>query len=455
MTTELLTPTGAPSSSFREWFRRYGAFALALFLLATSKWGSYLPSGHPPYISDIVIGGLLLQRILAGRSDPRAGPVKDGSWLRPAVAVLLFWCLLEFTTGSLSQNALRDGAPYLYAVVVFLAAAPAVGARLKIARAIDVSLIFHAAWISVVLAAPSVYNVVPHLGQIYPFQLRNDFDGTVCAIFAALSFHRALCGRRIIRNVIYSGWGVALTLLLRERAALLALISLIVVVAVLAVHRRRSRWVDRAKALVPIVIICLPLMYMEVSQTFGYKRFVSGLQGYVPFIPAGPSVGGAVGTTHARLKAWTAVIDYLEPSPRREWVGVGFGPDFMHSSGADVLLLGNINPDVRSPHNYFVGTWARLGLIGLALDVLVIVGGLHLAIVLRRRAPELTDVDVLAIMATVALPVAASVGVILESPFGAVPYFWALGHMSARVAELRRGPVPLPTLPVGAVVSGR
>jgi hypothetical protein len=411
-------------------------FALALFLLATSKWGSYLPTGHPPYITDIVLGGLVLQAALGGRAGTR-GPVRDGTWMRPALVALIFWVLLEFVTGSFSQDALRDGAPYLYGVAAFLVTAPPARAQLKMQRAVDALLVFHGVWITVALLAPSVFLAIPTMGQIHPFQPRNDFDGTVCAIFAALALHRALSGRRVARNVVYVGWSTVLTLALRERAALLALGALLVVVALLAVQRRRSRWAGRAKALVPLAIMCLPLLYLGVSHTFGYQRFVSGLQGYVPFVSAGPNVGGAVNTTHARAQAWNAVVNYLEPSARREWLGVGFGPDFMHASGADVLLLGGPNPDVRSPHNYFLGTWARTGLVGLCLDALVIVGGLHLAISLRRRAPELSDVDILAIMAAVALPVAASVGVILESPFGALPYFWALGHMSSRVAELR------------------
>jgi len=34
------------------------------------------------------------------------------------------------------------------------------------------------------------------------------------------------------------------------------------------------------------------------------------------------------------------------------------------------------------------------------------------------------------------IPVAALLGVILESPFGALPYFWALGHLSARACQV-------------------
>jgi hypothetical protein len=33
------------------------------------------------------------------------------------------------------------------------------------------------------------------------------------------------------------------------------------------------------------------------------------------------------------------------------------------------------------------------------------------------------------------VPVVAMLGVVLESPFGAVPYFWALGHLAATRQE--------------------
>jgi hypothetical protein len=34
------------------------------------------------------------------------------------------------------------------------------------------------------------------------------------------------------------------------------------------------------------------------------------------------------------------------------------------------------------------------------------------------------------------IPVVAFVGVVLESPFGALPYFWAIGHLSARACQV-------------------
>ena len=48
------------------------------------------------------------------------------------------------------------------------------------------------------------------------------------------------------------------------------------------------------------------------------------------------------------------------------------------------------------------------------------------------RAPT---ASVLAALLAISLPLVSMLGVVLESPFGAIPYFWALGQLAVlRVA---------------------
>ncbi len=104
-----------------------------------------------------------------------------------------------------------------------------------------------------------------------------------------------------------------------------------------------------------------------------------------------------------------------------------------------MLLLGTAaaeQEDVRSPHNYLLGTWARLGLVGVILVLGLLIAGLRLARLVAKRAPHLRDDDVLAMLLVASIPVVAFVGVVLESPFGALPYFWAIGHLSARACQV-------------------
>ena len=111
-------------------------------------------------------------------------------------------------------------------------------------------------------------------------------------------------------------------------------------------------------------------------------------------------------------------------------VGVGFGPDFLYESHAAYYLLGPVVADersVRSPHNYYLGSWARIGLIGLGLIVGVTVSALRAAWRKRRDRDDLATFAGLALTGFVTV---ALFGVMLESPFGAVPFFWALGILS-------------------------
>lgn len=426
-----------------EWLRDYGVLALSMFLLATSKWGSYLPLGIPPYVSDIVLALVISRHFLwrAGTSSPKG----DGTLLRPAAVVMFVWCLSEFLRGTYSLTAVRDYAPYFYVVALFLVTVPPERVRPRVGRWIEGIIIFHASWISLSIAVPTIYSHVPNLaGKIYLFQPRNDFDGAVCGMFAAFALHRAFAGRFIPYNVALAGWNTILMLYLRERAGLLSFCFALLIVLWLRKDRAKSSQFARAKALVPVLILCLPLLYVFGSHTPTYQRFVAAVHHYVPFVHSDPAYASDTGTEVARERAWGRIIDWQDKSVSRETLGVGFGADFMHESGADILLLGGPSPDVRSPHNYFVGTWARLGVIGLGIVSVIVLCGLWLAVLVRRTAQVFTDADVLALLVTVAIPAAAAVGVILESPFGAVPYFWALGHLSWRAAELRRSKALLP-----------
>ncbi len=77
----------------------------------------------------------------------------------------------------------------------------------------------------------------------------------------------------------------------------------------------------------------------------------------------------------------------------------------------------------------------------VTLAVLAVVAAFRLA----TRAAVPPDLDLFAGLLVVALPITALLGVVFESPFGAIPYFWAVGYLGARMAEeglWRRQPVP-------------
>lgn len=417
--------------------QQYGPYALALYLLATTKWGSGVsPLGGPPYITDLVLMVLLIDRAVAAAAH-RSISTPLEPWVGFLVTVLLTWSVILLVFGSVSQNALRDAAPYLYGVTVFLIRPPKESTESAASRALMAVLIFHAAWVTLVQISPSLATSTPIIyGNTHLLSLRTDIDSLVCGLLAAIGLHRALAGRDPGRSLLLAGWGTALVLLLSSRAGLLAFIAQIIVVVLLAPARRRLAAKYDARVAVAILLMCVPMMLLGISQGNSVHRLSLAVSGN----GAASEANGAIGTENAREKSWRVLVQYIGRDPARTARGVGFGPDFLHDSSADALLLGTAaaaQEDVRSPHDYLLNTWARLGLVGLVLVLALLVSGLRLARLVARRAPRIRDDDVLAMLLVASIPVAALLGVVLESPFGALPYFWALGHLSARACQLR------------------
>ncbi|MGH8940709.1 MAG: O-antigen ligase family protein, partial [Actinomycetes bacterium] len=141
-------------------------------------------------------------------------------------------------------------------------------------------------------------------------------------------------------------------------------------------------------------------------------------------------------TAGARLHVYQLVIDYVAESPGRVIGGVGMGPDFLTESGATPAYDPGETLGVRSPHNFALGTLARLGVVGAALHVAVVAIGYVLAGRLLSR-PHVDELTALAALIVVAVPVAGLVGVVLESPFGAIPYYWGYGMLLAEMTRQR------------------
>jgi O-antigen ligase len=147
----------------------------------------------------------------------------------------------------------------------------------------------------------------------------------------------------------------------------------------------------------------------------------------------------ATGTTTARKTAWHELSSWILADRSRTVVGVGFGPDFLAESGANIDLLGAgaaaHNTAVRSPHEYLLGSWARLGLLGLVPLMAVCLGALRRA---WRFWPDRDELELFTALTVTAVLLTALVGVVLESPFGAVPFFWSVGILAADGQRRRR-----------------
>lgn len=152
-----------------------------------------------------------------------------------------------------------------------------------------------------------------------------------------------------------------------------------------------------------------------------------------------------------RLVWWKNVAeDTLTTSPV---LGLGFGADLAHGFLLEYYPVGEPDFSARSPHNIFMTTLGRMGLLGVAVLLAVY---LHQARVTARVAREAradpARQEAMTLQAAVwVVMVSACLGVVLEGPMGAIPFWIMLGlahHDAQNPAETpesdRRLIAPLP-----------
>lgn len=486
-------PAGHISSAGR-FTSLYGPLLLALYFLMTSRWGSYLLPG-PPYLGDLALGALIVQRIwsLTRRGGPQ--PVISRVVACPAALLLLF-AFIWLISGGISIVALRDVAPYFYAVLIFFGQRYRETSEVLTQRLVYAALLLHAAWFTLSELVPAATGLTtPGSSESVFFELRSDVDGAIVGITVALAIDRTIRGRTPIPSAIVAAWGLSLILAVQSRASLIASVAMLLLITLrqVVIWRRRAskrkvadgprikrRYGSISNAVLAVaVVVAVPLVITLVSgapaalsrsldtglaattgtsapssaATTGTSEPSSAALTGKPGNSGGNAsdqpdpvetnpvtglpVDTGVATASARLAGWRAVIDWIDDGGvKRFTLGVGFGPHYLQMSGADIAFLGPApDPSVRAVHNFGLNTWARLGLAGLLLVVSIVVLSLVAGIRLITRTADPPDLDLLATLIVLAIPITAFLGVVLESPFGAIPYFWAVGYLSARMVE--------------------
>jgi hypothetical protein len=344
----------------------------------------------------------------------------------------LGWAAIRgaFGMGSLMKEpllGLRDAAPYAYSVAALFAfLLPAAGGTRQ-RRLIYAALTAHATWVLLGSRLPSALREELFLGGTPIFTSRPDFDSAVAGVAIAFVLYDFLLGRRPRQPQVLAGLGVLVAAnaiaisTLQTRAGLLA--GIVAIGVVLLIWATGSGAQQEAKLTRPwrmtVLIVSLALLAGVVAMSPPGQRLVQAVRG---------QESQALGTVQVREDTWTGVTKYIFADAARTAVGVGFGPDFVQDSGTAYGLQGTEYKDVRSPHNYLLGTLARLGLAGALLAGLTMLSAAWLAV--RRLSGQADAVTVLAALLVLSLPITALLGVVLESPFGAIPYFWAIGQLA-------------------------
>ena len=447
-----------------------GTFVTAYLLFGT-RWVSHLGIS-PLFVTDLLVGLSCIGLVITLRGK-FSGVKLPKSWLFRLTSLsifgITFWAVLRFILGQeFNITAVRDLAPYIYPLVAFIAMLGYwASSKTQIINSISLiylALVLHLIWISFALFVQPVWmKDVLISPAVHLFEIRADVDMALLGVLSALSIVLATKFHRW-SFILYlvSGWSWFILMGLDSRAGLISgLVS--VAMAIVWISNRKDLTTNRkiqksGFALATIAIFA----FLAVPQSSVQNRFI-GLSGVVeqvvssekPIsdIPQDPDISNAssekievdamsgAGTAGARVNAWKSLVSWELSNPERSIIGIGFGDNFMITSGAGELLLGNNDPrieSVRSPHNYLLGTQARIGLVGTLLVLLF--GICYLILLFRYFTKNRSSRDILLFLAAV-VPAAfvpiAFVGVVLESPFGAIPFWWASGILIAGVFNQR------------------
>jgi hypothetical protein len=409
------------------------AACLAIF---GSRWGSYLGSA-PIFLTDILIGVAVCH--LAASRERHLLSLHTPCVTHALLSLLLLWVTVRFLAGGhFGVIALRDAAPYFYALLALVSAAAFTRSspanRERTARLFMLALTGHAIWCVASVLWPTLSSLMPLVAPsqgLHLFSVRPDFDLAVLGVYTACLFTRLIKGT--------------------DRPALTTLWLMLCWVAILNNHSRAGL-LGAITASVLVLFICLQGQHEKMSRKLALLGILPLLMATVLFIIPQTQVGGRLtgtsgaGSQRARSDTWDRLWHYSLDSSDRFAVGVGFGPNFMAESGAGLLLVGsNEESEVRprSPHNYWVGTLVRTGLVGVSLSLALLLATLAR---IRLLLPRLYNDPLLFLSAltVVALIMPATLGVVLESPFGAVPYFWCIGILFAAQSSTTK-PSPPPT----------
>lgn len=407
-------------------------FALTLYLLGTSRWGSYVGvPGSPIYIGDLLFALGAVQVAVVGRASLRA--LDRAPIVLPLCLALVSYAIIRLLAGGdLSLVALRDFAPYGYGAVALLAFLLPADRVPHGGRAIYGVLALHLIWLGLLPRIPGFAWSLPMLGNDVPLLgARPDFDAAVAGIAAALALFDLLrptghhSRHRQVLLAVFLCLNLFVLTTLSTRAGLLSAVAVLSATFFVSFggRRRPEDNVERRRRGLAIRVLTAAIVVIGLSAALAVtptgKRLIEGFN-------SGSSQ--AAGTVAVRSDVWNLVASYTLRDAERTAIGIGFGRNFIQESGARPQLEGQTYSNVRSPHNYVVGTMARLGVAGALLVILIMVLATSLAWSALRSTTQPSTV--LAALIALSIPVVAMFGVVLEAPFGALPYFWAVGELA-------------------------
>lgn len=404
-------------------------------LLFGSRWFSYL-GNSPIFISEVILSMSVLfwlfsKKEIASKFGESGHKIKS-DLAKFLLAVLLLWTLarglFSIYGGYAILDILRDLLPILYMFIAILVssqiARQSQHSRNKLSSIFRTCLGLHLLWCLGAIVSRNYSGFqVGSIAQAGVFSFRADIDTTLVVIYFVLVLkawengeHRTVSAIKLCLCLVVITFSPA-------RASLLAL--LVCLAWYLSSKQKKQQLLDNNANLVAsrkfIIFASLSVVVFVLGFTTSGARLLG------PFgLTSGSNsdlANSGIGTANARELVWTQVLAWVNGSTSSIFFGEGFGVNFLDVTNTLQFLEGTTYTGVRSPHNFLITLIARLGWPSAIVFSVAI-----LIVLLRfRRAVTLDDLSFLSMTILLAFIPIALLGVVLEAPFGAIPFYFSLG----------------------------
>lgn len=408
-------------------------FILLCVVIIGGRWVTQIWLGPVPLL-DFILQSLIVASIfnlffIGNHLHKFSGAFK----LVPFLSILIFLitaCRIVYSIVSglyPIEFIFRDSSVFLAISSIFFIAnyfygANLVSQELKLSR-----LIFFASALSLILA---VISKVGSNFEGWSFDLPLlRFEANILSVrsdqlLTSLSCFFITCSYKIsidktkknLWRFLYLFSGLFVIIELSSRAVFISFLTIILLGFFI---KKRLKYNNEPKIIFVMIstfaLIVLTLTFSE--RIAGFRRLIAGFS--TNSIDSNSDILelSASGTQNARIQAWKLVWSYWQNHGLYQ--GIDFGDHFILNSGAFRYLSGAT--DVRWPHSFLLSIFVRNGIFCGTLFVLLITLVFLIMIAnLRHENSHLLDWHLFAISLTILL--VSSVGVVIESPFGYIPF---------------------------------